>query len=47
LALRNPLTLPVTEFMVIRVSDGAVASVYTPGMDMDNRRFYWVKVGSR
>lgn len=47
LALRDLHTLPTTEFMVIRVSDGAVAPVYTPGMDMDNRRFYWVRTGVR
>jgi WD40 repeat protein len=47
LAIRNLLTMPTTEFMVIRVSDRAVASVYTPGGAMDNRRFFWVRADSK
>lgn len=47
LALRNPLTLPATEFIVIRIRDKATASVLTPGMGLDNRRFYWIKTGSK
>lgn len=43
LALRNPATMPATEFMVIRISDGATTSVFTPGMGQDNRRFYWIR----
>jgi WD40 repeat protein len=44
LALRNLQTLPSTEFMVMRVSDGETLSVATPGMGADNRRYYWIRV---
>jgi WD40 repeat protein len=47
LAIRNPLTMPTTDFVVIRVSDRAIATVFTPGMGMDNRRFFWIKTGSK
>ena len=47
LALRNLLTLPGSDFDVIRISDGATATVYTPGMGADNRRFFWAKIGSK
>jgi WD40 repeat protein len=42
LALRNLQTLPSTDFMVMRVSDGETVSVATPGTGADNRRFYWI-----
>ena len=47
LALRNFLTMPTTEFMVIRINDHSVASIYAPGGAMDNRRFFWVKAPSK
>jgi hypothetical protein len=43
-ALRNLRTLPVTEFVVTRVSDGETVSVTAPGAGDDNRRFYWIRV---
>jgi Tol biopolymer transport system component len=43
LALRNLRTLPSTDFVVMRVSDGETVSAATPGMGADNRRFYWIK----
>jgi WD40 repeat protein len=42
LVLRNLRTLPTTEFMVMRVSDGETVSVAARG-DGDNRRFFWVR----
>ncbi len=47
LAIRNPLTMPTTDFVVMRVSDGATATVYTPGMGMDNDRFFWIRTGTK
>jgi len=46
LIFRNPLTLPGTDFMVVRVQDGATAVVMTPGMNADNDRYYWIRVRS-
>ncbi len=47
LALRNPLTMPATDFMVVRVGDGATTAVFTPGMGLENRGFYWIVTGGR
>ena len=46
LANRDPLTMPSTEFMVLRVGDQATIPIYTPPMGMSNERFYWIKTGS-
>lgn len=46
LASRDPLTMPSTEFMVVRIEDRATIPVYTPPMGMDNERFYWIETGS-
>jgi WD40 repeat protein len=46
LALRNLHTLPATRFMVLRVLDRATATVYTPGMGADDRRYFWIRAGN-
>ncbi len=46
LIFRNPLTWPSTDFIVVRVRDGATAVVMTPGMNMDNDRYYWIRTRS-
>jgi hypothetical protein len=47
LALRNPLTMPATDFIVLRVSDGAMTTVFTPGLGEDNGRFFWIELNHR
>jgi WD40 repeat protein len=43
LALRNLRTLPSTEFMVMRVSDGETVTVTAHGAAYDNRTSYWIR----
>ena len=47
LALRNPITMPTTDFIVLRVSDGAMTTVFTPGLGADNGRFYWIQLNQQ
>jgi len=46
LALRNPLTMPATDFVVLSVQDGQSTVVFTPGMGEDNRRYHWIRTGA-
>jgi hypothetical protein len=46
-AALNPFTHDATDFVALRVSDGASAVAFEPGNGADTRRFFWIKTGRR